>query len=64
MARDYGNDRVTNTAVRLSQQEKEQLKAEAYKRGITISALIRQAVAEYLEEARDADSSKSKDNNH
>ena len=48
MARDYGNSRAANIAVRLSEQEKEQVKAEAQAHGMTVSELVRLALDEYF----------------
>lgn len=97
MARAYGNERTANATIRLTQQEKAVIQRVAYARNMSISEVIREAIAqycadtemkriyaEYLEqhryeasaerfrifadnynkEARDADSSQSKDNNH
>lgn len=48
MAREYGNDRAATVAVRLSQQEKDWVKAEAQARGITTSELVRLALENFL----------------
>ena len=45
---DYGFNRTTNIAVRLSEQEKEAIKEAAAKEGVSISILIRKAIEEYL----------------
>lgn len=48
MAREYGNDRCAAIAVRMTKQEKEQLKAAAEARALSISDLIRLAIEQYL----------------
>lgn len=55
MARAYGNDRATTIAVRLTEQEKEQIKAAAKARTVSISDLVRVAIEEYLLKGENTD---------
>lgn len=48
MARDYGNERSSNIVFRVSEQEKEQIKAAAANFGKSISDFLRDAVAAFM----------------
>ena len=47
MARDYGNNKGANIVVRVTEQEKEQLKTLAAAKGLTLSELLRAAINKY-----------------
>lgn len=49
MARDYGNGRNATIALRVTEQEKEQIKAAAANLGISASDFIRCAILSSLE---------------
>ena len=48
MQKNYGFNRTANIAVRLSEEEKEQIKTIAAKNGESISTLIRKAINDYI----------------
>lgn len=48
MKDNYGYERTANIAVRLTEQEKEQLKARAAQDGVSISILVRRAIEAFM----------------
>ena len=52
MARDYGQDMIATIAIRLTKQEKDAVKREAAARSVSISNLVRAAIAAYIKEAQ------------
>ena len=48
MAREYGNERNSNIVFRVSEQEKEEIKAAAAQVGKSISDFLREAVAAFM----------------